>query len=228
MEKLEPLFYLNLLIAKFIPALAHDPQVVYGLVMVGLLAFAGWKIGQRLEEIPTGLQNFAEMCVQGLLEFMEGVMGHHAREHLPVIGTAAFLILSLNLSGIVPGFYSATANYNTTLAYALTIFGYYHYIGFKRHGWEYFKHFTGPIWWLAPLMIPIEVIGHFARPLSLSVRLFGNISGEELVVVILAFLVPVIIPLPMMFFAIFGSCLQTFVFCLLSMIYIAGAEEEAH
>jgi F-type H+-transporting ATPase subunit a len=193
-----------------------------------MLAFLGWKIGRSLQEVPPGLQNFAEMCVQGLLEFMEGVIGHHAKEHLPLIGSAAFLILSLNLSGLIPGFMSPTSNYNTTLAYALTIFSYYQYVGFKRHGIEYIKHFTGPIWWLAPLMLPIELIGHFARPLSLSVRLFGNISGEDLVIVILAFLVPAIIPLPMMFFAVFGAVIQTFVFCLLSMIYIAGAEEEAH
>ncbi|RMF91398.1 MAG: ATP synthase F0 subunit A [Nitrospinota bacterium] len=217
-----------MLVAKIFPALSHDPQVIYALTVVVILALLGWRIGRSLQTIPRGIQNFAEMCVQGLLEFMEGVMGHHARDHLPIIGSAAFLILLCNLLGLLPGFMSPTSNYNTTLAYALTIFIYYHYIGFKRHGVAYIKHFTGPIWWLAPLMVPIELIGHFARPLSLSVRLFGNISGEDLVIMILAFLIPFIVPLPMMFFAIFGSFIQTFVFCLLSMIYIAGAEEEAH
>jgi len=101
-------------------------------------------------------------------------------------------------------------------------------VGFKTHGLKYGKHFTGPIPWLAWLMVPIEIIGHLARPLSLSIRLFGNIKGEDLVLLILAFLVPYIIPVPMMLLALFTSLIQAFVFVLLTMVYISGALEEPH
>jgi F-type H+-transporting ATPase subunit a len=101
-------------------------------------------------------------------------------------------------------------------------------VGVREHGLRYFKHFIGPVWWLAPLILPIEIIGHLARPLSLSLRLFGNMYGHEVVLMIFFALVPLLLPIPMMVMGILVALIQTFVFTLLAMIYIAGALEEAH
>jgi F-type H+-transporting ATPase subunit a len=103
-----------------------------------------------------------------------------------------------------------------------------HIVGVREHGFRYVKHFVGPVWWLAPLILPIEIIGHLARPLSLSLRLFGNMYGHEIVLMIFFTLVPLLLPIPMMVMGILVAFIQTFVFMLLSMIYIAGALEEAH
>jgi len=112
---------------------------------------------------------------------------------------------------------------------ALCTFVYTHYLGIKFHGAKYIKHFLGPIPWLAPLFFPIEIIGHCARVLSLTLRLFGNIMGEDLVLAILIFLAgKFLAPLPMMFLAVFTSMVQAFIFTLLSMMYFAGSMEHAH
>jgi F-type H+-transporting ATPase subunit a len=130
--------------------------------------------------------------------------------------------------GIIPGFHSPTASLNTTAAMAMVVFVLTHIIGVKTHGFKYIKSFMGPVWWLTPLFIPVEIISHLSRPLSLSVRLFGNIRGEDLVFFILLILVPYLIPLPILLLMILTSVLQTFVFVLLTMLYISGALEEAH
>jgi len=97
-----------------------------------------------------------------------------------------------------------------------------------NHGFKYFKQFMGPVWWLTPLMIPIEIISHISRPLSLTFRLFGNIKGEDIVLLVVLFLVPYFVPLPVLALMIFTSLIQALVFMLLSMMYIAGAMEEGH
>jgi F-type H+-transporting ATPase subunit a len=135
----------------------------------------------------------------------------------------------MNWLGLFPGMYAPTANINTPLACALVVFIVTHAVGIKEHGIKYVKHFLGPVWWLAPLIFIIEIIGHFARVLSLTFRLFGNILGEELVVAILLILAGFFLaPLPMMILGIFTSFVQAFIFSLLSMMYIAGSLEEAH
>jgi F-type H+-transporting ATPase subunit a len=98
----------------------------------------------------------------------------------------------------------------------------------RTHGLKYFKQFMGPVWWLTPLMLPIEIIGHIARPLSLTVRLFGNIMGEDIVLGVVLLLVPLLVPLPVFALMIFTSIIQTLVFMLLAMMYISGALEEGH
>ena len=126
---------------------------------------------------------------------------------------------------------SPTSNLNVTLGCALTVFFYYHWQGIKTQGLlKYLKHFMGPIPLLAPLLIPIEVISHFSRPISLSIRLFGNIFAEELLILIMASIIPYFLPLPFMAIAIFTAFIQSFVFVLLSCIYISGAvaHEEEH
>ncbi len=130
--------------------------------------------------------------------------------------------------GIIPGLFSPTADLNTTAAMAVCVFLLTHVMGVRTHGFKYLKSFMGPVWWLTPLFIPVEIISHLSRPLSLSVRLFGNIKGEDLVLFILLVLVPYLIPLPILLLMILTSVLQTFVFVLLTMLYISGALEEAH
>jgi len=103
-----------------------------------------------------------------------------------------------------------------------------HVVGVMTHGWKYFKQFMGPVLWLTPLMMPIEIISHLSRPLSLTVRLFGNIMGEDIVLGVVLLLVPLLVPLPVFALMIFTSLIQTLVFMLLAMMYIAGALEEGH
>jgi F-type H+-transporting ATPase subunit a len=157
-------------------------------------------------------------------------MGEKGRVFFPILATLGLFIFLSNALGLIPGFYSPTASINTTLACALIVFVMTHIIGIKTHGFKYIKQFLGPIWWLAPLMFPIEIISHLSRVLSLTLRLFGNIFGEDLVLGILLllagkFLAPAVV---MMFLALFTSFIQAFVFVLLSMIYFSTALEEAH
>ena len=220
----EPLLYIN------VPGLEHYPHVTYTWVIMIVLAISSYLVGRRITLIPEGGgQNFFEAAVEWIANFMEENIGHGGSKYMPLIGTLAFFILSCNLIGLIPGFISPTANINTNAAMAVVVFLSYHYIGIKKHGIvKYIKSFTGPIWWMAPLMLPVEIISHLARPLTLTLRLFGNIKGEDLVLIILASVFPLLAPVPMMFLAILTSIIQTVIFSLLSMFYIAGALEEHH
>lgn len=218
----EPFLYLQ------IPGLEMYPHVTYMWVTMILLLAIAYLTTRRLQLVPGGGQSLMELVVGGLLGFMEQVMGHHAKEHLPVIGGIVFFIVTANLLGIIPGLFTPTANINLTAGCAITVFLYYQYIGIRRHGLAYIKQFTGPLWWLAPLMLPIELISHIIRPFTLALRLFANMQGHEIVLIIITLLVPIIAPLPIVLLGIFVSFIQGFVFMLLSMIYIAGAEEEHH
>jgi F-type H+-transporting ATPase subunit a len=177
---------------------------------------------------PGKLQNVMEVIVGALDRLLIDTMGPHGKAYFPLIGTIAIFILTSNLIGLIPGFDSPTANLNTNISMALCVFIMTHVVGVKVHGFKYLKQFMGPIWWLTPLMMPIEIISHLSRPLSLSVRLFGNIQGGHIVLGVLFFLVPLLIPLPIVILKIFISVIQTLVFTLLSMMYIAGAMEEHH
>src|SRR3990167_6319601 len=220
----EPLLYIN------VPGLEHYPHVTYTWVIMIVLAISSYLVGRRITLIPEGGgQNFFEAAVEWIANFMEENIGHGGSKYMPLIGTLAFFILSCNLIGLIPGFISPTANINTNAAMAVVVFLSYHYIGIKKHGIvKYSKSFACPIWWLAPLMLPVEIIAHLARPLTLTLRLFGNIKGEDLVLIILASVFPLLAPVPMMFLAILTSIIQTVIFSLLSMFYIAGALEEHH
>lgn len=196
-------------------------------VMLVLFALA-FLATRSLKTIPSGMQNFMEVVVTGVENLIDETMGHKGRTYFPLIATFALFILVSNLVALIPGFYPPTANLNTNAALALTVFAMTHIIGFKEHGIGYLKHFMGPILVLAPLMFIIEIIGHLARPLSLSLRLFGNMYGHEIVLMIFFALVPFLLPIPMMMMGVLVALIQTFVFTLLAMIYIAGALEEAH
>jgi F-type H+-transporting ATPase subunit a len=207
----------------------HNLNVIYSwLVMLILIILA--KLGaSSIKMVPSGGQNFFEVLVGGWEDFMVDVMGEEGRPYFPLIFTLFFYILLMNWMGLVPGMMAPTSNINTPLSMALIVFVATHIVGFKEHGLHYGKHFVGPVAALAPLMIPIEIIGHLARVLSLTFRLFGNILGEDLVVAILFVLAGFFLaPLPMMVLGIFTSFVQAFIFSLLSMLYISAALEEAH
>ncbi len=195
---------------------------------MALLILVAILVKKSIKTVPSGLQNFFEPVVDGIEGMIEETMGHKGKAYFPLIATIAFFILTSNLIALIPGFFPPTANLNTNAAIALTVFAMTHIIGVKEHGIGYFKHFCGPVIWLAPLMVPIEIIGHLARPLSLTLRLFGNMYGHEIVLMIFFALVPFLVPLPMMLMGVLVAFIQTFVFMLLAMIYIAGSLEEAH
>jgi F-type H+-transporting ATPase subunit a len=182
----------------------------------------------RVRLVPGKLQLLIEFVLTGLLGMLEENIGKEGRRYLPLIGTLAFFIFLCNFLGMLPTFSAATGNFNTTVACALVVFIYYNWEGLRENGAGYLKHFAGPIPWLAPLMIPIEIISHLARPFSLGVRLFGNIGGEHLVSLVFYSMVPFLIPVPLMAIGLFAAFLQTFVFIMLTMVYIAGAIAHDH
>lgn len=177
---------------------------------------------------PSGIQNVIEVIFDGLNNYVEEIMGPHGKSYFSLIGTLFLTILVGNLMGLIPGFNSPTANINMTAALALTVFFATHIIGVAKHGLSYFKHFMGPVPWLAPLMIPIELISHVARPVSLSFRLFGNMVAKHELMLVLAMLAPFFAPVPILGLGLFVAFVQAGVFTLLTMLYLAGAIEEAH
>jgi F-type H+-transporting ATPase subunit a len=205
------------------------PWVIYSwFVMILLIVFAFLAV-RKIDMIPSKVQNVFEIIISGMEEFMVDITGEEGRKFFPLIATVFLYIATCNLLGLIPGFFPPTASINTTASCALTVVVFTHVIGIKYHGKKYIKHFLGPVWWLSPLIFLIELIGHMARILSLSIRLFGNITGHELVLGILFLLAgAAFAPLPIMALGIFVSLLQAFVFFLLSVIYFAGAMEEAH
>ncbi|MCD6569519.1 MAG: F0F1 ATP synthase subunit A [Deltaproteobacteria bacterium] len=206
----------------------HLYHITYMWFYMLLLIGASLIVVRKLKMVPGRLQNFFEVAIGGLKDLTVNTMGEDGLKFFPLIATLAIFILVANLGDIIPGFYSPTANVNTNASMAIVVFFLTHIIGIKVHGMKYVKQFTGPIWWMAPIMIPIEIIGHLARPLSLTVRLFGNIFGEDLVLVIILILAPFLIPMPVLALMIFTALIQTIVFTLLAMMYISGAMEEGH
>jgi F-type H+-transporting ATPase subunit a len=222
-----PILFLNVLLGSF--GIHIPPHVTYSWVIMLILLGLGLLASRQISLVPKGGQNVFELVIGGLEEFMVEITGEEGRAFFPFICTLFLYIMFCNLIGLVPGFYSPTANINTPLSMALCTFVFTHYLGIKYHGAKYIKHFLGPIPALAPLFFPIELIGHCARVLSLTLRLFGNIMGEDLVLAILLFLAGMFLaPLPMMFLAVFTSVVQAFVFTLLAMMYFAGSMEHAH
>ncbi len=209
---------------------AHEnPHVIYAWVVIALIVGLGALAAKGVSMIPTKAQNVSELIVSGMEEFMVDITGEEGRWLFPLAGTVFLYVFIGNLIGLVPGFFPPTANLNTTASIALVVFTFTHVIGIKYHGAKYIKHFMGPVWWMSPLIFIIEIIGHFARILSLSFRLFGNMMGHEIVLAILFGLAGAFFaPLPIMALGIFVAFVQAFVFFLLSIIYFSGAMEHAH
>jgi F-type H+-transporting ATPase subunit a len=209
---------------------AHTyPHVIYSWFVMALLIVCGAAAVKGISLIPGKGQNFFEIIVSGIEEFMVDITGDEGRWLFPLAATIFLYIFICNLIGLVPGFFPPTASLNTTLSCALVVVIFTHVIGLKYHGAGYIKHFLGPVWWMIPIIFPIEIIGHLARILSLSFRLFGNMMGHELVLTILFALAGAFFaPLPIMALGIFVALVQAFVFFLLSIMYFAGAMEHAH
>jgi F-type H+-transporting ATPase subunit a len=208
---------------------ATHPHVTYMWLAMVVLIFLGWLAGKSITMVPKTAQNVFEVVISGLEEFMVGITGEEGRKSFPLLLTIFLFVLLGNLFGLVPGFYPPTAQINTTVALAIIAVTWSHVIGIKMHGFKYIKHFLGPVPALMPLFLIIEIIGHMARVLSLTLRLFGNMMGHELVVGILLMLAgPFLVPLPIMAMGILVALIQAIVFFLLPTMYIAGAIEEAH
>lgn len=197
-------------------------QIVMFTVVVLVAVVVLWVLRGKLStESPTNRQQSFEVGVEAIRGFLADLVGPGGIKHFPVVMTFAILIFLSNLLGMLPDMISPTANFNVTLALAITSFGYYNWIGIKENGlWGHIKHFAGPIWWLIPLMFPIEIISNMARILSLSIRLFGNIYGEEQVSGAVAGIVPWVVPALLMPLGLLTAFLQTFIFVLLSMVYL--------
>ena len=209
---------------------AHqNSHLLHSWLVMTILIVGAFLLAKGIQMIPRKGQNILELVVGGLENFMVEITGPEGKAFFPFIATIFLYILLSNLLGLAPGFFSPTANLNTTASMAICVFILTHYIGFKFHGAKYFKHFMGPVWPMAPLMFVIELIGHFARVMSLSIRLFGNIFGKEKVLGIFFALAGLYLaPLPILFLGILVSVIQAVVFMLLSIVYFAGAMEEAH
>lgn len=211
------------------------PMSVLVILLLGVLVGLGMR---RPRREPRGLQNVIEWVFVGLENAWRGVLGNHAPRFAPFLSSLFIYILLMNWLGLVPGFKSPTANLNTTVALALVVFVVVQCYGVRENGFAgYAKHFTGEIWWLAPLMLPIHIIGELARPLSLSLRLFGNVSGEDRIILVLVALgailfrrgaegaieaVPYALASPMIALAMFTSLVQAFIFTMLAAVYLAG------
>lgn len=205
----------------------HVPDyfVMLAFIMLGTLALFFLATRNLSEDRPGVLQQILELTVETLNKFLTDVIGHNGPKYLPIVGTFAVLILISNLIGLVPGFMPPTGNIIVTLSLGLCSFAAYNVVGLVTQGPGYFKHFAGPVWWLAFLFIPIEIVSHLARPMSLGIRLFGNIFGDHQVGGVFLSLVPPVVPIPFLLLGTFVAFVQTLVFALLSMIYIAQAVE---
>lgn len=175
-------------------------------------------------------RNMAELLTQGISDMAEGVLGDRAQKYVHLYGSFFLFILVANLSGLLPGFSPPTSNFNVTLALGVLSFVAYNFYAFQEQGLAYLKHFVGPIWWLGILMVPLELIDNFVRPFSLSLRLFGNMTGDHVVLEIFTDLTKVVIPVVFYALGAFVSLVQAFVFTLLSMVYVslAVAHDEHH
>ncbi len=214
-----------------IPGLTTEEQIVVIYSWFAMAVLIGLSLAARFslkKTAPTGVQNLLETIVGALEDFVVDIMGTEGRHYLSLIGSLFLFILVCNLQGLIPGFDSPTANINTTLALALVSFAATHYIGVRRHGIGYIKHFMGPMWGLAPLMFPIEVISHFARVMSLTFRLFGNMVAKHKLLLVLALLAPYIAPVPILGLGLLVAFVQAGVFTLLTMLYLSGSIEAAH
>jgi F-type H+-transporting ATPase subunit a len=200
--------------------------------MIFLLAVA-LVVRLSLRLVPVGVQNVAEALVEVFLNFSKKTICPMGEFFFPLIATLGMYILVCNVFGLIPGFEAPTSNLNTTASMAIPVFFATHYYGIKIHRFGYIKHFAGPIRsiFALPLIIIIfiiEVIGHLTRPLTLSVRLFGNMMAKHVLLLVLAMLVPWFFPIPILLLGLVISIVQTAVFVILSALYLAGAIEEAH
>lgn len=216
--------------------ISHSHAFTYAahfiLVTVIVVVFA--KLATKnMQLVPRGPQNILEAYLEGIISMGKDVLGSEAlaRKYLPLVATIGMVVFTSNAIGIIPGFESPTSSLNLTLTLALIVFVYYHFEGIRKNGVvKYFAHFMGPNKALAPLMFFVEIISHLSRIVSLSFRLFGNIKGDDLFLLVMLSLAPFIAPLPAYALLTLMAVLQTFIFMMLTFVYLAGAvaTEEHH
>jgi len=180
----------------------------------------------NLQMVPKGAQNFMEAYIAGVLQMGKDVMGTEeiARRYVPLIATIGLFVAIANLIGVIPGFEAPTAFLEFALTLAITVFIYYNYVGIKKQGIiKYLKHFLGPVWWLYWLMFPIEIVSHFSRLVSLSFRLFGNVKGDDMFLMVILMLAPWFLPMIPFALLSFMALLQAFIFMMLTTVYIGSA-----
>src|SRR5947209_6200402 len=203
--------------------------VAMELLVIGFLLIVFIMVRSSLSvESPGGLQHMFE----GINGFIEGqsrdVIGHHSERFTPFLVTLGLFILIANLFGVVPGLESPTASPVVPLGCALCTFVYYQGHGFRHAGIGYLKHFLGPVWWLTPLMLPLEIFGHFVRIMSLTLRLYANMFAGDMVTLVFFSLVPIGLPVVFLGLHIGVAALQAYIFVLLTTVYLAGAVAEEH
>ena len=195
------------------------------LLSAGIVLFLAKMATKNLKVVPTGTQNVMEAYLEGVLAMGADVMGkEEARRYLPLVATIGLFVGVANLIGVIPGFEAPSAFLDFTLALALVVFVYYNFEGIKRNGVvAYFKHFLGPVWWLAWLMFPIEIVSHISRIISLSFRLFGNVKGDDMFLMVILMLAPWLLPMIPFALLSFMALLQAFIFMMLTYVYLGGA-----
>lgn len=205
-----------------------DFMVMQLLVAVLLIVLFLILRAQLSVDKPGTLQQTFELVHEFVVGESESQIGHDGHRHVLFMETLFIFLLVSNLLGLIPGFVSPTQVIYVPVGCAVLAFLYFHIAGLRKNGAAYLKHFLGPIWWLAPLMVLIEIISSLARPLSLSVRLFANMFAGEKVTMVFLSLTYLIAPAIFMGLHVFVGLLQAYIFVLLTMIYVAGAVEEAH
>jgi F-type H+-transporting ATPase subunit a len=214
---------------------AHDPanpwsdwMVCEIIVVLFVLIFFAIARTRFSVDRPGKLQHTLEVTYEFLHAQADEVVGHEGPKYMAFFGTMFFFILFMNCIGLIPGFDSPTMYPMVPFGMAVATFIFYHATGMKANGWGYIKQFLGPIWWLAFLMLPIEILSHFARPLSLTVRLFANMFAGEQVYITFISLTKLIIPAIFIGLHLFVSLLQAYIFTLLAMIYVGNAVSHEH
>jgi F-type H+-transporting ATPase subunit a len=195
--------------------------------VVLLLYFLAVRLTLQVET-PSTVQHFAEMTHEFVTEQSEAIIGHGYEPFLSFLTILGCFILFSNLLGLIPGLKSPTADVVVPFGCALLTFGYYHLQGIRKHGWRYIKQFLGPAWWLSWLLLPIEIISHLARLLSLTVRLYANIFAGDLVTLAFFSLIPVVFPLIFLSLHVMVSVVQAFLFMALAMSYLSLALADEH
>ncbi len=206
-----------------------DHVIMSLLVVVLVTALLVWVRRSLSIEKPSTAQQVLELLLTGLSNLTEDVIGHgRGKDFVRFVGALTFFLFVSNFFGLIFFLQPPTANTSTTFALSLTAFLFYNIVGIRRHGpIGYAKQFAGPVWWLAPLMAPIEIISHLARVLSLALRLFGNIFGEHTATGMFLVIVPLFVP-AMMGLGLLGATIQTFIFIMLTSVYVSGAVAEEH
>ena len=210
-------------------------SIAYALLCAGIflsLAFLGRRaLNREKAYVPEGklnIKGFFELFVEQIAQLADSIVGEKGRPMLPLFCFFFLFVWLQNLLGLVPGFLPPTQNLNTTMALGVLSFIAYNYYGLRKHGWAYFKQFVGPVLFLAPLFIFIEVLSHVFRSVSLGFRLFGNMMGDHIVIGIFLDMVPFFIPVIFYFLGLFVCTLQAFVFTILSMVYVSLAISDDH